>query len=30
MVEQLRAGWNSLLAWLRDVQAWVHAEEVGG
>ena len=30
MVEQLRASWNSLLAWLHDVQAWVQAEEVGG
>lgn len=30
LVDQLRAGWNSLLAWLRDVQAWVHAEEMGG
>jgi hypothetical protein len=22
MVEQLRASWNPLLSWLRDVQAW--------
>jgi hypothetical protein len=22
MVEHLRAGWNSLLSWLREVQAW--------
>jgi hypothetical protein len=30
MVEQLRAGWNSLLAWLREVQAWGLATEEGG
>jgi hypothetical protein len=22
MVDQLRASWNPLMAWLRDVQAW--------
>jgi hypothetical protein len=22
MVDQLRAGWSSLLSWLREVQAW--------
>jgi len=29
MVDQLRGSWNSLLAWLRDVQAWSLAAEVG-
>ena len=29
-VDQLRASWNSLLSWLREVQAWGQAEEVGG
>jgi hypothetical protein len=30
MVEQLRASWNSLLSWLREVQAWGQAVEEGG
>jgi len=29
LVDQLRGSWNSLLAWLRDVQAWSLAAEVG-
>ena len=29
MVDQLRGSWNSLLTWLRDVQAWSLAAEVG-
>jgi len=29
MEEQIRASWNPLLAWLRDVQAWGQAAEVG-
>lgn len=28
MVEQLRASWNSILSWLREVQVWgLGAEE---
>lgn len=29
LVDQLRAGWNSLLDWLREVQAWNQPAEVG-
>jgi hypothetical protein len=29
MVEQLRASWNPILSWLREVQAWGQAAEVG-
>jgi hypothetical protein len=29
MVDQVRRSWNSLLAWLREVQAWSLAAEVG-
>ena len=29
MVDQVRMSWNSLLAWLREVQAWSLAAEVG-
>jgi hypothetical protein len=29
MVDQLRASWNSLLSWLREVQAWGLADESG-
>ncbi len=29
MVEQLHGSWNLLLSWLRDVQAWSLAAEVG-
>jgi hypothetical protein len=28
-MEQLRGSWNSLLVWLRDVQAWSLGAEVG-
>jgi hypothetical protein len=28
-VNKLRASWNLLVAWLRDVQAWSLAAEVG-
>jgi len=28
LVDQLRAGWNPLVEWLRDVQAWSLAAEV--
>ena len=28
MVDQLRASWNSLLSWLREVQAWGQAGAV--
>lgn len=28
MVDQLRGSWNSLLTWLRDVQAWSLAADV--
>jgi hypothetical protein len=28
-VDQLRESWNLLLSWLRDVQAWSLAAEVG-
>jgi len=28
-VDQLRGSWNLLLSWLRDVQAWSLAVEVG-
>ena len=28
MVDQLRAGWNSLLSWLREAQAWGQAGAV--
>jgi len=30
LVEQLRGSWNPLLSWLREVQAWGQAAEVGG
>lgn len=29
LVDQLRGSWNSLVLWLREVQAWSLAEEVG-
>jgi hypothetical protein len=29
LVDQLRMGWNSLLGWLREAQAWSLAAEVG-
>ena len=29
MVDQLRSSWNPLLSWLREVQAWGQAAEVG-
>jgi hypothetical protein len=29
-VDQLRASWNSLLSWLRDVQAWGQGAEAEG
>jgi hypothetical protein len=28
MVDQLRAGWNPLVAWLRDIQAWGQVEMI--
>jgi len=30
MVDQLRASWNSLLSWLREVQAWGQGAEAEG
>jgi hypothetical protein len=27
MVDQLRTSWNPLVAWLRDVQAWVQSTQ---
>jgi hypothetical protein len=29
MVEQVRTSWNSLLAWLREIQSWSLAADVG-
>jgi hypothetical protein len=29
-VDQLRASWNSLLSWLREVQAWGQGAEAEG
>jgi len=29
MVDQLRASWNSLLSWLREVQGWGQAADAG-
>jgi hypothetical protein len=29
LVDQLRGSWNLLLSWLREVQAWSLAAEVG-
>jgi hypothetical protein len=30
LVDQLRASWNSLLSWLREVQAWGQGAEAEG
>lgn len=30
LVEQLRASWNSLLSWLREVEAWGQAAKTEG